>query len=1301
MVLRRYIDYWNLRKQLRHTPLFDAKWYLRQYADVSRSGLTPLLHYALHGVREGRNPNPYFFTRWYLETYPDVAARHDNPFLHFLAKGVGEGRNPNPLFFTRWYLQQNPDVARKGINPLLHYLERGKVERTSPNPLFDAPWYLATYFAANSSEVEPFLHYLIFGAKEGKNPNPHFDTRWYLETYPDVTTSGVNPLQHYLASETGCGTNPNPYFDTRWYLATYPHVQVSAIHPLAHYLHAGLLGETNPNPYFDTRWYLQTNPEVAKNRLDPLLHYLLFGEKEGLNPSPHFDAAWYQGHYAEVAASKLHPLHYFLQAGEAKGHNPNPYFDPAWYAATYADVAASGMHPLRHFIVHGQQEQRKPHPHLDAGRYLDEYLRWIWWFQTLSSQDRAVIQGQIAAMQRPPVISILMPVYDPPPQWLDEAIQSVRNQLYPHWELCIADDASADPAVREVLMRHATEDGRIKVIWRPENGHISRASNSALELASGEFAALLDHDDLLTEDALFWLAEAIKAHPRAGLLYSDEDKINEAGRRFGPYCKSEWNPLLFLGHNLITHLGCYRTALVRELGGFRPGYEGAQDYDLAARVAEKLDQADIVHIPRILYHWRVIPGSTAGGPGEKPYALIASEKAINEHLARQNLPAAATGIAAMGMHQIRFQLPPDPPMVSILIPTKNREDLLRACISSILSKTSYPRYEILVIDNGSGDPKTLAYLDELIRNPQIHLLRDDGPFNFSRLNNRAVTAAKGEVVVLLNNDTEVIAPEWLEAMVALAVLPQIGAVGAKLVFPDGTIQHGGVILGLGSCASHAHAGFPQEALGYFGRAQLLQMMTAVTGACLAVRKTVYEEVGGLDEHDLPVAFNDLDFCLKLRERGYWNVWTPLAVLVHHESVSRGYEVTSDKRRRYYNEMSIVKKRWPAQFYNDPAYNPNLSLNKAGDFSLARHPRIALGSLHTPPMLPSTLIRPAKGAPHLLLASAQGSDTNPPRMVVLAESLRQQGIIASYTSANRDGVYAVSPGVTGWFDGICLQGDPAGMHWFQQSVMRRLPYLADWNDAAFLESDLLGRALSEDIHLSLVHAGRVTVNSAEVLQWLEHHAFLDLAPWTHVVPDGFTFAGPCPELRQPKGLFWHHHQEDRVPEEIDLILGAINTFTEHYQLPLYCAGDFDEAMIRKVKRSVMVQFAGEEARKAFLQEGKRLIGLVPVATGGRGQTARFSDIRMAEFGGLAIPAVYSAVPAFLDSDVQTGRVVDNTYEDWLQALEDLYAGGYAAEMAKASRIREARSFDTLARERWRPALGHILMDSPVPASTLFR
>jgi GT2 family glycosyltransferase len=594
-----------------------------------------------------------------------------------------------------------------------------------------------------------------------------------------------------------------------------------------------------------------------------------------------------------------------------------------------------------------------------------------------------------------------------------------------------------------VSEQHAAEDHQIKMVDHPEKTSISKAVNSALEIARGEFVVLLNNQDLLTEDALFWLADAINVHPQAGMFYSDEDKIDEANRLFAPYCKTEWNPFLFLGHNLITHFGCFRTALVQDLGGFHPDYEGAQDYDLAARMAERLLPANIVHIPRILYHCRVT--SSTSCPNDKPHVLENIEKAINAHLDRQNLRATATTIAATGMQQIRFQLPPDSPVASILIPTKNREDLLRVCISSILSKTVYPHYEILVIDNGSDCPATLTYFDELARNPQIRILHDDGPFNFSRLNNRAVAESQGSVVLLLNNDTEVLAPDWLEAMIALATLPQIGAVGAKLLFPDGTIQHGGVILGLGSCASHAHTGFTHDAMGYCGRAQLLQMMSAVTGACLAVRKTVYEEVGGLDEEELPVAFNDLDFCLKLRERGYWNVWTPQAVLVHHESISRGYEVTVDKKQRYYNEMSIIKKRWPTHFYNDPAYNPNLSLNKAGDFSLARHPRIALGSRHNPKLLPPTLICPPQSAPHLLLASGRDSDTNSPRMIALAESLRTQGTIASYTCANRNGVWAISPGATGWFDGICLEGDPSGMYWFQQSVMKRLPYLVDWNE----------------------------------------------------------------------------------------------------------------------------------------------------------------------------------------------------------------------------------------------------------------
>ncbi|MFZ4704270.1 MAG: glycosyltransferase family 2 protein, partial [Candidatus Methylumidiphilus sp.] len=436
--------------------------------------------------------------------------------------------------------------------------------------------------------------------------------------------------------------------------------------------------------------------------------------------------------------------------------------------------------------------------------------------------------------------------------FLNLAIESVRAQLYTHWELCIADDASTNGEVKTALDQWAKLDRRIRVEFRPENGHISRASNTALTMARGEFVALLDHDDKLPEYALYYVAKAIEENPDAGILYSDEDKLDEQENRFGPYFKPDWNYELFLGQNLISHFGVYRRSLLNEIGGFRAGFEGSQDHDLALRCIERLQAHQIIHIPRVLYHWRVHEDSTASSIEAKPYALTAGVQAVNEHLMRSCPGAKAELNQRFSNYRVRFPLPETLPRVAIIIPSRNRLDLIRPCIEGILTKTDYRQYEILVVDNNSDDANVLQYLRSLETANKIRVLRDERPFNYSALNNAAVAKTDAEFVLLLNNDVVVISPDWLGEMVAVASRPGIGAVGARLWFPDDTLQHGGVLLGLEDVAAHAHLGLQKDNPGYCGRASLMQSMSAVTAACLLIRRSIYLKVGGFDEENLAV-----------------------------------------------------------------------------------------------------------------------------------------------------------------------------------------------------------------------------------------------------------------------------------------------------------------------------------------------------------------------------------------------------------------------------------------------------------------
>ncbi|MGU8083607.1 glycosyltransferase [Burkholderia pyrrocinia] len=603
---------------------------------------------------------------------------------------------------------------------------------------------------------------------------------------------------------------------------------------------------------------------------------------------------------------------------------------------------------LRHYIAiwrkEGAQGIRRRAKRVLARETLEDspevYARWIAQHDTIDDGKRVALQSAVAKFAHRPLISVIVPTYNSNIALLSEMIESVRAQIYPHWELCIADDASTIDAVRATLADYASLDARIKIVLREHNGHIAEASNSALACATGEYVALLDHDDILPEHALYMVVKAINEHPGARLFYSDEDKLTPEGQRIAPYFKSDWNPELFLTQNLFSHLGVYETALVREVGGFRKGFEGSQDHDLAMRCIENAGHDAVHHIPHILYHWRIIPGSTAASGSEKPYALTAGIRAVEEHLQRVGVKASVSQAASdIGLIRVRYATPEPAPLVSIVIPTRDGVELLRQCVESIFERSTYPNFEIVIVDNGSIKPETLTYFDLLRARPNVRVLRDDRPFNFSALNNGAVAQSRGDYVCLLNNDIEVITPNWLEEMVSLAAQPGNGAVGACLWYPNDTLQHGGVMLGVGGVAGHIHARLPRGAFGYFGRAVCTQNLSVVTAACLLIRRSIYDEVHGLDD-ELAVAFNDVDFCIRVRNAGYRNVWTPHAELYHHESATRGSDLSPEKAQRFRREILFMEERWGATLFNDPAYNPNLTLDASKHaFALADEPRI--------------------------------------------------------------------------------------------------------------------------------------------------------------------------------------------------------------------------------------------------------------------------------------------------------------------------------------------------------------------------
>lgn len=570
--------------------------------------------------------------------------------------------------------------------------------------------------------------------------------------------------------------------------------------------------------------------------------------------------------------------------------------------------------------------------HRRAGDGVD-YASWRIRNATLFDDDIDRLRRRLASLPGGgPSMSVVMPVHDPEPRWLRAAIESVRAQVYDRWELCIVDDASTDPEVRRLLDESATADDRIRVLHRPENGHIVASTNDGLNMATGEFVTFLDHDDEL---APFALAVVALAASGADVVYTDEDKIDVTGRHYDPHCKPSWNPELLLGQNYISHLTAIRRSLVNRVGGLRSGTEGSQDHDLLLRATADLHPDRIVHAPFIAYHWRAAPGSTAHTTAAKRYTEDASLDALRHHLGDGWEIERA---AAPTTYRCRPPLP-DYPLVSILIPTRDRLDLLDTCIAG-LARTTYPAVEVIIVDNDSVEPATLEWLEAFDNGRDRRVIRHPGPFNYSAVNNRGAEAARGEVLCLLNNDTEVIEADWLTEMVRWIGRPDIGVVGARLLYGDDTVQHAGVILGLGGFAGHGHHRRPRDDFGYFSRMTIAHEVGAVTGACLLTRRSTWEALGGLDE-ELAVAFNDIDYCLRVRtELGQRIIWTPHAELYHHESVSRGAEDDPIKVARFNAEVDRVLERWESALADDPAYSPNLTL-EGESFTLARKPRVEL------------------------------------------------------------------------------------------------------------------------------------------------------------------------------------------------------------------------------------------------------------------------------------------------------------------------------------------------------------------------
>ena len=564
-----------------------------------------------------------------------------------------------------------------------------------------------------------------------------------------------------------------------------------------------------------------------------------------------------------------------------------------------------------------------------------DYARWIRLYDHVASSDRLEIARHCERLARRPVISLLVTIGPSAQPHLVRALNSVAGQIYRQWQLCVCLESNAHVDVVTAISSLQARDPRVMIATSPADQSRWAALSAALALATGDWIGLMKTDAVLPPHALYRLAVEANTCPDANIIYTDEDRIDEYGRRHDPYFKPDWNPDLLLGQNLMAQLGVVRHTLVKDIGGFRPACQSAQDYDLILRAVEKAHASTIRHVPSILYH-----DGAAAGAGTKGQSRDAADlqSAVADHLTRCAIPAGMEPVPGPEVFaRVRFAVPEPQPLVSLIVPTRDRVELLTVCVEGVLRRTDYLNLELLILDNDSRAPETLAYFEQLGSDPRVQIIQWPGAFNYAAMNNDGVAQARGSVIGLLNNDIEVIEPGWLTEMVAHAVRPDVGAVGAKLSYPDGTIQHAGVVIGIGGVADHVHRGASRTAAGYGNRLRLTQNVSCVSAACLLTRKSVFQEVGGLDAQNLAVAFNDVDFCLRVRERGYLITWTPHAALFHHESASRGSDMTPARYAHFMAEVAYMKARWGTRLGTDPYYNPNLTLD-ACNAGLAFPPR---------------------------------------------------------------------------------------------------------------------------------------------------------------------------------------------------------------------------------------------------------------------------------------------------------------------------------------------------------------------------
>jgi len=858
--------------------LVDAQWYLDQYHDVLTAGQDPVSHYLSFGVNEHRNPNAFFDAYWYLYQYPDVAGSRINPALHYIRCGAGEGRDPHEAFSTCQYLKNYPDVADSGQNALVHFIQCGRAEgRSAFNTgsfnannhvsttvsqasedevamlmdLVDAQWYLAQYPDVAAAGQDPVTHYIACGVDENRNPNAFFDVYWYLYRYPDVAGSRVNPALHYIRSGADEGRDPHEAFSTRRYIQNYPDVRNSGHNPLAHFIHWGRIEGRHAEPIsdfnpddervlresglFDVSWYLSRYADVAATGMDPLVHYIKHGSAERRDPNPLFNTTWYLKSYPDVEREGVNPLLHYVKYGQYEERDPSASFSTSWYAATYPDVDRADM--LLHYLTIGQKEGRLG---IDPNA---DYTR-----RVLELRQRFALESQqflehIEIMLLKPFFVIVIEGNNEKDR--EQTVASIQRQIYKHWE----------------IVASRSDESRL----RQE------------EFAEDNFLVWLEAGDILNERALYSFASCINAYPAMDLIYADEDVIDSNMCRSEPFFKPSWSPDYLESLNYISFPACFRGSIVERCLALSEGY-----YDFVLRFTEFTTQ--IWHIDEVLCH-----KPRDSKHGEVAHSSISDKVALKGRLKRTGRNGEVTAISeACRCYDLKIRLSTTP-LVSIIIPTAGkivdiegrRLDLLMNCVEKISSTSSYKNIEFVIVDNGDlGRERT-----KLLKERGCKTITFEDPvFNISKKLNLGASIASGDMLLLMNDDIEPLRSDWIERLLEHFEKSHVGVVGAKLLYPSLETQHVGIVFNSGN-PDHVRRWHDRDDQGYFFSTCAVRNFSAVTGAVMMTRADIYGELGGYNE-ELAISYNDVDYCLKVRQRGFSAVYAPAAELIHFESQSR-------------------------------------------------------------------------------------------------------------------------------------------------------------------------------------------------------------------------------------------------------------------------------------------------------------------------------------------------------------------------------------------------------------------------------